>query len=161
MVNILDVRTARRAEATYPVQRAADQLEEAENPARARLAQKQAGSRIRQSYYRKIPGLPLSAPPPAPTAQGVKAATLEKVKAIFARKHGPLKGPVGNAVGAFDEWYAKAVIANYPMQDDEFVDQFADFLMMVATEGFNDVDNTGTWMQDRRGGMRGLGFKDD
>lgn len=163
MVNILDVAPARRDAATPGVLHTANALEQAVNSAKARVAvqlklitDRMKDNSDRLKYYSKV-----GIASPLPTAEQIKTNARDTVENYYKSQYGGLKGPCINALGYFDEWYKKAENANYPMMDTAFIKSFANFIMSVATDGFNDADTTGTWLQGRKGGLRGMGFKDE
>jgi len=154
MLNILDVDPKIHGTPTAPLRRAAEQLKEA-----AESADFQAWEaiRIRNRYIsRALPGATPPGPPTLPPSLPLDEFR-EVISNKIARTYGKLKGPSQNAMSEFGYLAQRAQRAGYRLEIENVQDKFLAFLMAYVTEGFVELDTTGTQIGNYQGSWRGGG----
>ena len=81
-----------------------------------------------------------------------------QIGTFMNQQFGSAKGPVINAMDEFTTYFTKVVNFGYDLSVQAVREQFAYFLLAVATQGFAGEDATGTQMGNFQGTWRGGGF---
>jgi len=99
---------------------------------------------------------------------GFSAANCYRRMARYARlrgfcaqilaNHGRNKGPVQNAFNHLDTEMVRAIEIGYPLDDAMVRTSFCNYLLALVTEGYENLDTTGTQIGNYKGEWRGGGF---